>query len=407
MIAPEHFAPRLLAWQRAHGRHDLPWQRTRDPYRIWLSEVMLQQTQVTTVIPYYARFLARCPDVAALAALPDDDVMTLWAGLGYYSRARNLHRCAQQVMTRFGGRFPENAVDLESLPGIGRSTAAAIAAFAFGKHEAILDGNVKRVLARVFGIDGFPGEKRIETAMWTLAESLLPMPPRVVPADAVPAASAFMDRAAPRGVVSAPVVTPTVTPTVAPAEGGEDADDAPADDMSSYTQGLMDLGATLCTRANPDCPRCPFAADCVANLTHRQRELPTRRPPKVTPTRRTVMLILEAGPYVLLHRRPPTGVWGGLWSLPEAADEAQARDVAREFGGRAESISRLTPFVHAFTHFRLEIAPWRVDCGEPQGGALLRSPDDPVEWVAWRDLDRYGLPAPVRRMLDALHGSLI
>ncbi|MCY0387180.1 A/G-specific adenine glycosylase [Robbsia sp. Bb-Pol-6] len=365
MIAHEDFAPRLLAWQRAHGRHDLPWQRTRDPYRIWLSEVMLQQTQVATVIPYYARFLARCPDVAALAALPDDDVMTLWSGLGYYSRARNLHRCAQQVMTRFGGRFPENAVDLASLPGIGRSTAAAIAAFAFGRHEAILDGNVKRVLARVFGIEGFPGEKRIETAMWTLAESLLPMPPRGVSA----------------------------TPS--------------DDDMSRYTQGLMDLGATLCTRANPDCPRCPFAADCVANLTHRQRELPTRRAPKVTPTRRTVMLILEAEPFVLLHRRPPTGVWGGLWSLPEVEDEAQARDVAREFGGQPESFSRLTPFVHAFTHFRLEIAPVRIACGEPQGGRLLGTPDAPVAWVDRRDLDRYGLPAPVRRILDALHGSLI
>lgn len=361
MIATEEFAPRLLAWQREHGRHDLPWQRTRDPYRIWLSEVMLQQTQVATVIPYYARFLARCPDVASLAAAPNDDVMALWAGLGYYTRARNLHRCAQQVMERFGGHFPEDVASLESLPGIGRSTAAAIASFAFGAHETILDGNVKRVLARIFGIEGFPGEKRIETGMWTLAESLLP-----------DAGSADLK-----------------------------------EQMSAYTQGLMDLGATLCTRANPDCACCPFAPDCVANRTHRQRELPTRKPAKVSPTRQTTMVILEAGPYVLLYRRPPTGVWGGLWSLPEADDEKAARILAREFGGQIETISRLAPLVHVFTHFRLEIQPLRVMCGEPQGGPLVREPDAPVEWVLWRDLDRYGLPAPVKRILDGMKGSLI
>jgi A/G-specific adenine glycosylase len=357
MIAHKEFAPRLVAWQREHGRHDLPWQQTRDAYLIWLSEVMLQQTQVATVIPYYARFLARCPDVASLAAAPNDDVMALWAGLGYYSRARNLHRCAQEVMTRFGGRFPDNVTDLESLPGIGRSTAAAIAAFAFGARETILDGNVKRVLARVFGISGFPGEKRIETAMWALAESLLPAP-------------------------------------------GDES-------IGSYTQGLMDLGATLCVRSSPDCVRCPFAADCVANVTGQQRELPTRRPRKETPVRRTVMLVLEAGPYILLYRRPPTGVWGGLWSLPEAEDEVRAAQLAREFGGSPATTSRLLPFVHTFTHFKLEIVPFRVDCGEPQGGRLVRSPESELEWVQWRDLDRYGLPAPVRTLLGGLRGTLL
>lgn len=360
-MARAAFAPRLIAWQRVHGRHDLPWQKTRDPYRIWLSEVMLQQTQVATVIPYYARFLQRCPDVASLAAAPSDDVMALWAGLGYYSRARNLHRCAQQVMDRFGGAFPRDPADLESLPGIGRSTAAAIAAFAFGAHETILDGNVKRVLARVFGVVGFPGEKRIETAMWALAESLLPP------------------------------------------ETGPDA----AADMSAYTQGLMDLGATLCTRNAPDCERCPFAADCIANVTHRQRELPTRRPPKVSPTRQTVMLILDAGPYLLLYRRPPTGIWGGLWSLPEAEDENAARVFARDFGAQPESVSLLSPMTHVFTHFRLEIQPMRVLCAEPQGVQLTSTLDATTEWVDWRDLDRYGLPAPVKKMLSGLKGSLI
>src|SRR6202047_2289814 len=205
------FAARLIAWQRQHGRHDLPWQNTRDPYRIWLSEIMLQQTQVSTVIPYYARFLTRFPDVAALAAAPLDDVMALWAGLGYYSRARNLHRCAQAVAGEHGGAFPGSVDALAALPGIGRSTAAAIAAFAFGARATILDGNVKRLLARVFGIDGFPGEKRVENTMWTLAESLLP-------------------------------------------DGGH------TGEVTAYTQGLMDLGATLCVRGKPDCARCPFAA---------------------------------------------------------------------------------------------------------------------------------------------------
>ncbi|MFP4905238.1 A/G-specific adenine glycosylase, partial [Paraburkholderia sp. BR14261] len=233
------FAPRLIAWQREHGRHDLPWQNTRDPYRIWLSEIMLQQTQVSTVIPYYTRFLERFPTVEALAAAPDDDVMALWAGLGYYSRARNLHRCAQVVADTHGGKFPQTVEALAELPGIGRSTAAAIASFAFGARETILDGNVKRVLARVFGVEGFPGEKRVENAMWTLAETLVP---------------------------------------------GPEASDA---DVSAYTQGLMDLGATLCGRGKPDCARCPFAQDCVANTTGRQRELPAARPKKAVPTRRT------------------------------------------------------------------------------------------------------------------------
>lgn len=192
------FATRLTAWQREHGRHDLPWQGGTDPYRIWLSEIMLQQTQVETVIPYYQRFLARFPDVAALAAAPVEDVMTLWSGLGYYARARNLHRAAQRIMSDHGGRFPTTAAEISTLPGVGRSTAAAIAAFAFGERGAILDGNVKRVLSRIFGVDGFPGEKAVENRLWTLAESLLP------------------ER-----------------------------------DIGRYIQAQMDLGATLCTRARP------------------------------------------------------------------------------------------------------------------------------------------------------------
>ena len=350
------FSARLIAWQREHGRHDLPWQNTRDPYRIWLSEIMLQQTQVSTVIPYYARFLARFPDVAALAAAPLDDVMALWAGLGYYSRARNLHRCAQAVVETHGGVFPSTVDALSELPGIGRSTAAAIASFAFGARATILDGNVKRVLARVFGVEGFPGEKRVENAMWTLAESLLPA-------------------------------------------------NATDDDVSAYTQGLMDLGATLCVRGKPDCIRCPFAVDCVANVTGRQRELPAARPKKTVPTRRTWMLVLRDGDAIMLEKRPPSGIWGGLWSLPEAADEGALAERARAYGATG-SVSALAPLTHTFTHFRLDIEPRIVELGEAPS-AQTNAGDDETVWVALRDIDGYGVPAPVRKLLDGLQGSLL
>ncbi|WP_321890847.1 A/G-specific adenine glycosylase [Paraburkholderia tropica] len=352
------FAPRLVAWQREHGRHDLPWQNTRDPYRIWLSEIMLQQTQVSTVIPYYARFLDRFPTVEALAAAPADDVMALWAGLGYYTRARNLHRCAQVVAESHGGQFPSTVEGLAELPGIGRSTAAAIASFAFGARATILDGNVKRVLARVFGVEGFPGEKRVENAMWTLAESLVP---------------------------------------------GADATDA---DVSAYTQGLMDLGATLCTRGKPDCERCPFASDCVAKTTNRQRQLPASRPKKAVPTRQTWMLILLDGDAVMLEKRPPSGIWGGLWSLPEAADEAALAARADGYGAQGAKASALASLQHTFTHFKLDIEPRVVELDARKGGALVAQ-DGETAWVALREIDAYGVPAPVRKLLDGLRGSLI
>lgn len=351
------FAPRLIAWQREHGRHDLPWQNTRDAYRIWLSEIMLQQTQVSTVIPYYARFLDRFPTVEALANAPVDDVMALWAGLGYYTRARNLYRCAQVVAEQHGGQFPRTVEGLAELPGIGRSTAAAIASFAFGARETILDGNVKRVLARVFGVEGFPGEKRVENGMWTLAESLVP--------DAA-------------------------------------ATDA---DVSSYTQGLMDLGATLCTRGKPDCERCPFADDCVAKTTNRQRQLPASRPKKAVPLRQTWMLVLMDGDSVMLEKRPPSGIWGGLWSLPEAADEAALAARAEGFGADVATVSPLAPLTHTFTHFKLDIEPRVAELGR-KGGKLVAQEAETV-WVPLPDIDAYGVPAPVRKLLDGLRGSLI
>jgi A/G-specific adenine glycosylase len=286
--------------------------------------------------------------------------MALWAGLGYYSRARNLHRCAQVVAQTHGGRFPSTVEALAELPGIGRSTAAAIASFAFGARATILDGNVKRVLARVFGVEGFPGEKRVENAMWTLAESLVP---------------------------------------------GADASDA---DVSAYTQGLMDLGATLCGRGKPDCARCPFAPDCVAKTTGRQRELPAARPKKAVPTRRTWMLVLLDGDAVMLEKRPPSGIWGGLWSLPEATDEPALAERARDFGvtpEHAASSSALMPLTHTFTHFKLDIEPRVIEL--KRNVALLEANDAQTAWVPLGNIDAYGLPAPVRKLLDGLRGPLI
>jgi A/G-specific adenine glycosylase len=338
------FAPRLIAWQLSHGRHGLPWQGTHDPYPIWLSEIMLQQTQVETVIPYYTRFLARFPDIAALAIAPDDSVMAHWAGLGYYSRARNLHAAAKRIASAHRGRFPQQIDAILELPGIGRSTAAAIAAFAYGQRHAILDGNVKRVLARVFGIDGWPGEKAVENRLWELAEALLPEA-----------------------------------------------------DIRAYTQGLMDLGATLCTRARPHCGACPFSDDCLANRQGRQSELPGARPKKALPERATAMLILRHGGEILLEKRPAPGIWGGLWSLPECPADADPIRAAASLGYCTGEIGKRPACVHTFTHFRLYIQPWLLQVERP---AIAGEPGR--LWLALDDLDGAALPTPVRRILESM-----
>jgi len=364
ICVPPDFGARVVDWQRVHGRHDLPWQNTRDPYRIWLSEIMLQQTQVSAVIEYFQRFVAQLPTVAALAAAPADEVMALWAGLGYYSRARNLHRCALQVMSEHGGQFPADPAVLATLPGIGRSTAAAVAAFSAGVRSPILDGNVKRVFARFFGIHGHPGERAIENRMWELAESALPAP-------------------GPRQ----------------------------AEDMVAYTQGLMDLGATVCSRGKPACladaNACPLSADCVARREGLTGVLPTPKPRAAIPERSTVMLLVRHGREVLLQLRPDSGIWGGLWSLPEMPVETlpfdaelaeqAALDYARTFGdpARADMAGELT---HVFTHFRLLIRAIRVDMGALQVRESNGGP--PHRWLSLDDLDALGTPAPVRRLLD-------
>jgi len=342
------FAPRLIAWQKCHGRNDLPWQNTRDPYRIWLSEIMLQQTQVGTVIPYYLKFLEHFPDVASLARADEDDVLRLWSGLGYYSRARNLHRAARQVMELHGGRFPEQRELLEELPGLGRSTAAAIAAFAFEAGEAILDGNVKRVLARHFAIGGFPGESKVAAQLWARAESLLP-----------------------------------------------------AHGVARYTQALMDLGATVCTR-KPECDRCPVNDTCAALAQDAVLKFPAPRPRKAMPERETAMLLLMHEGEILLEKRPGTGIWGGLWSCPEVAHEAEAKAVcADRFGCKVVQIERLAPFDHVFTHFRLHIQPLLCHVGKQSLSARSGAANGSL-WLTLEDAHRAAVPTPVRKLLTQL-----
>ncbi|MDR1994083.1 A/G-specific adenine glycosylase [Azonexus sp.] len=331
------FADHLVAWQKTAGRHDLPWQNTRDPYRVWLSEIMLQQTQVTTVIPYYQRFLARFPDIQALAAAPVETVMEHWAGLGYYARARNLHRCAREVVAHHSGRFPASAAGLEELPGIGRSTAAAVAAFAFGERAAILDGNVKRVLCRYFAIDGFPGTAAVHRQLWQLAESLLPQR-----------------------------------------------------DIEAYTQGLMDLGAGTCTRSRPACERCPLTAGCQARQQGRQATLPTARPRPAIPERTATFVLLRDGARLLLERRPPVGLWGGLLVPPEGAVDA----VLARLGLRARDCRSLPPLRHSFTHFRLTLEPVLCDVE-----AAPRLAEPGCEWVALEQAATAGVPTPIRKLL--------
>ncbi|CAG1005512.1 Adenine DNA glycosylase [Burkholderiales bacterium] len=343
-MSTRSFSARITAWQRAHGRHDLPWQRTRDPYRIWVAEIMLQRTQVATVIPYYERFVAAFPDVRALARADEDAVLAQWSGLGYYRRARHLHAAAREVADHRGGAFPREAAMLATLPGIGRSTAAAIAAFASGERGAILDGNVRRVLARHRGIDGDPTSRVVEGRLWALAQRLVPR-----------------------------------------------------DGVEAYTQGMMDLGATVCTRATPRCDACPVAGDCVARRDGRVADLPGRRARRALPHREVQLAWVERAGEVLLERRPASGVWGRLWSLPEL--EVGADPVASlraRFDIAARLVGRLAPVEHAFTHYALTLHPSRLTAR-----ASRRPPPAECMWVARADLAAAALPAPIRKLLRA------
>ena len=307
--AARSFATALLAWFDRHGRHDLPWQRDPTPYRVWVSEIMLQQTRAAAVIPYFERFTARFPDVGSLAAAGLDEVLALWSGLGYYARGRNLHAAARMVAQDHGGRFPDTFEGLAALPGIGRSTAGAILALAFGRRYPILDGNAKRVLARYHAVVGWPGEPAVERRLWAFAEH-----------------------------------------------------HTPKRRVGDYTQAVMDLGATLCTRVKPTCLLCPVAAGCRAHAAGDPAGFPAPRPKRDYPTRETLLVVMrDPRGRVLVERRPPTGVWGGLWSFPEASAALDPRGAAASCARRHRlkpgRVRRLAPVEHGFTHFRLRATP--------------------------------------------------
>jgi A/G-specific adenine glycosylase len=340
-------AQRVRRWRLQFGRQGLPWQDTKDPYRVWLSEIMLQQTQVTTVLDYYARFLRRFPDLAALAAAPQDEVLALWSGLGYYSRARNLHRCAQAVQREHGGVFPSNSQALAQLPGIGRSTAAAIAAFCFGERVAILDGNVKRVLGRALGFAGDLSMPAQERALWQRAQELVP-------------------------------------------EQG----------VEHYTQGLMDLGATVCSVRKPACDRCPLAALCVARREGRTEAYPVKTRRLKRGTRAHAWLLLAQADRLWLVRRPERGVWAGLWSLPEFDTPEALEQLLKGWPGRGETLPAIA---HALTHFDWTLQPlrWQLPARlSAQRLAELTSRLPPGRWVSQEQALQMGLPAPLRKLLS-------
>ncbi|MDH3648016.1 MAG: A/G-specific adenine glycosylase [Gammaproteobacteria bacterium] len=344
------FSHRLLDWYQRHGRHDLPWQTPASPYRVWVSEVMLQQTQVATVIPYFERFIKRFPDIASLAAAPLDDVLHLWSGLGYYARARNLHRAAALVCKKNDGKFPEDLDSVCALPGIGRSTAGAILSLSMHQRHPILDGNVKRVLARHAAIPGWPGEPKVAEKLWAMSE-----------------------RHTPRAQVA------------------------------DYTQAIMDLGATLCTRRNPDCLVCPLSGDCQAHQAATVHEYPGKKPRSAKRVKETTMLLAVTEEGVLLEKRPASGIWGGLWGLPELTDQDVPTQWCRQrLGCDAHTAETWPVYRHSFTHFDLDILPVVVRLD----GAVAAVDDRAQLWYNINSPARVGLAAPVTALLKKLHASL-
>lgn len=332
------FAKNVIAYYHDKGRKDLPWHNTKDAYKIWLSEVMLQQTQVKTVIPYYQNFLQKFPTVLDLANAHIDEVLHLWSGLGYYSRARNLHQAAQTVRDEFNGEFPETQAELENLKGVGRSTAGAIAAFAFDQPTAILDGNVKRVLTRCFAIEGWYGQSKVLNQLWKLSEKL-----------------------------------------------------TPKQETAAYNQAMMDLGAMVCTRTKPKCIDCPLSKHCQALVQDRVTELPHKKPKKARPSKSVYWLLYIDKAQILLQKRPPSGIWGGLWSLPEVPTD--------EFEPTNEP--KLTPILHKFSHYDLNIQPLIM---QSKPNMSIMEPDL-TSWYSLTEPQKYGLPTPVKNLLETLQES--
>lgn len=344
----KNFAPRVLAWFDEHGRKTLPWQENKTPYRVWISEIMLQQTQVTTVIPYYHKFMASFPSVEALAQAEQDEVLAHWSGLGYYARARNMHKAAKMLVDEFDSEFPQSVEGVCELPGIGRSTAAAILSISRGVQAAILDGNVKRVLSRFHAVPTWPGEKKTENAMWELAESYMP-----------------------------------------------------SERCGDYTQAMMDLGATLCTRSKPQCLLCPLESDCEGRQTLDPTQFPIRKPKKAAKPEKSIQLLvlMNQQEQLLLEKRPQTGIWGGLWSLPElASDESIVLHIEQRFSTQVSSVIPLSSFRHTFSHYHLDISPSQIQ----MAAANWIMEGDKYQWFSQQEALALGLPAPVRSILEKI-----
>lgn len=350
MISADSFQSLILNWFDAHGRKQLPWQQNKTPYRVWISEIMLQQTQVATVIPYYQRFMQQFPDLAALANAHEDEVLHLWAGLGYYSRARNLHRAAKMVMHDFTGEFPNTFDKLITLPGIGQSTAGAILAIAFNQPAAILDGNVKRVLARFHAIRDPLNEKATENKLWKYAQ-----------------------------------------------------DYTPAQRTADYTQAMMDMGATLCTRAKPQCDKCPLSKDCSAHAQAISHLLPVKKSARILPVRTATFLLLQHNEQILLQKRPSIGIWGGLWSLPEISGDPIKEVIEtfclQHFHTEINEYRLLKSFRHTFSHYHLDIFPVHITL---EKAPLMVLEAEQQIWYNREHPKAVGLPKPVQTILRGL-----
>ena len=344
----KNFAERLLRWFDLHGRKDLPWQQPRSLYRVWVSEIMLQQTQVATVIPYFERFMERFPDLESLASAPQDELLHYWSGLGYYARARNLHKSAQIICSEFGGVFPEQYEQLLALPGIGPSTAGAILAQALEQKHAILDGNVKRLLARYYAVEGWTGQPSVQKILWQYARR-----------------------------------------------------NTPDSRLADYTQAIMDLGATICKRGRPDCEHCPLREDCAALHEGKTRQLPTPRPKKSLPVKSARMLLLMRDQHeVMLQRRPPSGIWGGLWSFPEIdLQEDIARYCQQQWQFDIQIMQQADPIRHSFSHYHFDISPCIIQVKNPDHCVMEA---DSIVWYNTAQPDRRGLAAPVKQLLQQI-----
>jgi len=345
-MTPDKFQQAVLSWFEQSGRTDLPWQISISPYRVWVSEIMLQQTQVATVIPYFERFMARFPRVEKLANAPLDEVLHQWTGLGYYARARNLHKTAKQITSSLGGQFPDDIDQLMSLPGIGRSTAGAIRSIAFKKPAAILDGNVKRVLARFAAVEGWPGKSAVHNKLWQLAEQY-----------------------------------------------------TPNSHTADYSQAMMDLGATLCTKTSPSCIACPLTSDCVAHAQGNPQDYPGKKPTKILAVKNTVFLLMRNDQgEILLQQNPPAGLWGGLWVLPQIERVSQLYDFIGQLGMKMISSSHLENRRHTFSHFHLDYQPILVNVQKV--GHRIAQPDHQLWYNPQKPLS-LGMPAPIKALIDS------